>query len=98
MIRDAGAREVHLVVSSPPVKFPDFYGINTPDQKELIAAVKKIPEIEKELGVDSIHYLSLAGLIKAIGLPEDVLCTSCFTGNYPVDIGERAKEVDFSIA
>ena len=97
MIRNAGAKEVHLVISSPPVKFPDFYGINTPDQKELIAAFKKIPEIEKELGVNSIHYLSLGGLIKAIGLPEDVLCTSCFTGNYPVDIGERAKEVDFSI-
>lgn len=97
MIKDAGAKEVHLLVSSPPVKFPDFYGINTPDQKELIAAVKKIPEIAKELGVDSIHYLSLKGLIKAIGLPEDVLCTSCFTGDYPVDIGERAKEVDFNL-
>lgn len=97
MIRDAGAKQVHLVVSSPPVKFPDFYGINTPDQKELIAAVKKIPEIERQLGVNSIHYLSLKGLIKAIGLPQSVLCTSCFTGNYPVDIGERAKEVDFSL-
>ncbi len=97
MIRDAGAKEVHLVISSPPVKFPDFYGINTPDQKELVAAVKKIPEIAKELGVDSIHYLSYKGLIKAVGLPENVLCTSCFTGNYPVDIGERIKEVDFSL-
>lgn len=97
MIRNAGAKEVHLLVSSPPVKFPDFYGINTPDQKELIAAMKKIPEIAKELGVDSIHYLSLKGLIKAIGLPEDILCTSCFTGEYPVDIGEKALEVDFSI-
>ncbi len=97
MIRNSGAKEVHLLVSSPPVKFPDFYGINTPDQKELIAAFKKIPEIEKELGVDSIHYLSIKGLIRAIGLPEDVLCTSCFTGVYPVDIGDRIKEVDFSI-
>ncbi len=97
MIREAGAKEVHLVISSPPVKFPDFYGINTPYQKELIAAVKKIPEIEKELGADSINYLSLPGLIKAIDLSPDLLCTSCFTGNYPVDIGERAKEVDFSI-
>ncbi len=97
MIKDAGAREIHLVISSPPVKFPDFYGINTPDQKELIAAVKKIPEIEKELGVDSIHYLSLEGLIKAIGLPEDVLCTSCFTGVYPVDIGERKKEITYDV-
>lgn len=98
MIRNAGALEVHMLVSSPPYKFPDFYGINTPDQKELIAAVKKIPEIAKELGVDSLHYLSLKGLLKAVGLPEDILCTSCFTGKYPVDIGERAKEVDFSLA
>ncbi len=97
MIKDAGAKEVHLLVSSPPVKFPDFYGINTPDQKELIAAVKNIEQVGKELGVDSIHYLSMEGLLKAVGLPEDVLCTACFTGDYPVDIGERAKEVDFSL-
>jgi len=97
LIRDAGAKEVHMLVSSPPYKFPDFYGINTPNQKDLIAAVKKIPEIAKELGVDSLHYLSLEGLLKAVGLPKEVLCTSCFTGKYPVDIGERAKEIDFSL-
>lgn len=98
MIRDAGATEVHLLVSSPPVRFPDFYGINTPDQKELIAATKNINQIAKELGVDSLHYLSYQGLIKAVGLPEDLLCTSCFTGNYPVDIGERRKEISYDIA
>lgn len=98
MIRDAGAKEVHLLVSSPPIKFPDFYGINTPNQKELIAAVKNVKQIAKELRVDSLHYLSFKGLIKAVGLPLDILCTSCFTGKYPVDIGERAKEVDFSLA
>jgi len=85
------------LVSSPPIKFPDFYGIDTPDQKELIAAVKQIPQIEKELGVDSLHYLSYKGLIKAIGLPENLLCTALFNGNYPVDIGERAKEVLYAI-
>ncbi len=98
MIRGAGAKEIHLLISSPPVKFPDFYGINTPNQKDLIAAVKNIKEIGKELGVDSIHYLSYQGMLKAVGLPEDILCTSCFNGKYPVDIGERAKEVDFSLA
>lgn len=98
MLRVAGAKEIHLLISSPPVKFPDFYGINTPDQKELIAAVKNVKEIAKELGVDSLHYLSLEGLLRAVGLPERLLCTSCFTGKYPVDIGERAKEVDFSLA
>ncbi len=98
MIREAGAKEVHLLVSSPPVKFPDYYGIDTPNQKELIAAVESIERIRKELGVDSLHFLSYQGLIRAIGLPEDQLCTALFNGNYPVDLGERAKEVDFSLA
>ena len=95
MLRNAGAKEVHLLISSPPMRFPDFYGIDTPTQKQLIAARKNIKQIEKELGVDSLHYLSYKGLIKAVGLPEDLLCTSCFTGNYPVDIGERRKEITY---
>ncbi|MDP3955320.1 MAG: amidophosphoribosyltransferase [bacterium] len=98
MIRNAGAKEVHLLVSSPPFKFPDFYGINIQYQKELIAATKDIKHIEKELGADSLHYLSYGGLIKAVGLPEDLLNTSCFTGNYPVDIGERKREISYDVA
>lgn len=97
MIRNAGARQVHLLVSSPPVRFPDFYGINTPTQKELIAATKNTKQIAKELGVDSIYYLSYKGLIKAVGLPEDNLCTACFTGDYPIDIGERKKEINYAL-
>lgn len=97
MVRDAGARQIHLLISSPPVKFPDFYGINTPDQKELIAAVKNLKQIKEELGVDSLHYLSYAGLIRAIGLSDELLCTSCFTGEYPVDIGERKKEITYDV-
>lgn len=95
MLRDAGAKEVHLLVSSPPYKFPDFYGIDTPNQEDLIAATKNIEEIKEFLGVDSLYYLSYKGLIKAVGLPEDVLCTSCFTGEYPVDLGERKKEIKY---
>ncbi len=97
MIRNAGAKEVHMLISSPPYKYPDFYGIDTPNQKDLIAANESISEIVKFLGVDSLHYLSYQGLIRAVGLPEDILCTSCFTGEYPMDIGERVKEVDFSL-
>lgn len=97
MIRDAGAKEIHLLISSPPYRFPDFYGIDTPNQKQLIASSKNIEQIAKDLGVDSLHYLSYQGLIKAIGLPEDLLCTSCFTGNYPVDIGERKKEITYDV-
>lgn len=93
MLRNAGASQVHMLISSPPVKYPDFYGIDTPRQEELIAARITVKEIEKEIGVDSLHYLSYKGLLKAVGIPEDNLCTSCFTGIYPVDIGERAKEI-----
>ncbi len=95
MIRDAGAKGVHLFVSCPPYCFPDFYGIDTPKQAELIAATKTVKEIAKQLGVDSLHYLSYKGLIAATGLPEDLFCTSCFTGIYPLDIGDRMKEVNY---
>ncbi|MBI2039772.1 amidophosphoribosyltransferase [Candidatus Microgenomates bacterium] len=93
MIKSAGAKEVHLLISSPPVKYPDFYGIDTPRQVDLIASKKPVKEIEKEIGADSLHYLSYQGLLKAVGIPEDNLCTSCFTGIYPVDIGERARQI-----
>jgi amidophosphoribosyltransferase len=93
MLFDAGATEVHFLVASPPVKYPDFYGIDTPKQEKLIAATKSVEEIRDFLGATSVRYLSYEGMIAAIGVPESQLCTSCFTGNYPIDIGERAKEV-----
>jgi len=93
----AGAKEVHLLISSPPVRFPDFYGIDTPKQKELIAATHTIEEIRKALGATSLHYLSLEGLVKSIGLPKSQLSTSFFTGIYPIDIGERKAEVSYEV-
>ena len=98
LIRDAGAKTVHLMSSCPPVRFPDFYGIDTPSQKDLIAAQMSIPQIEQFIGADSLHYLSYKSLIKATGLPENVFCTSCFTGNYPIDIGENAKHINFDFS
>ncbi len=95
MLFEAGAKEVHFLVSSPPVKFPDFYGIDTPRQSELIAATKSVEEIKKHLGATSLCYLSYEGMIKATGLPENVFSTSCFTGVYPIDIRERAKEIRY---
>ncbi|MCX6726804.1 MAG: amidophosphoribosyltransferase [Candidatus Shapirobacteria bacterium] len=95
LLRQAGAREVHFLVSSPPVCFPDFYGINTPDQSELIAATKTIPEIKKMIEADSLAYLSLKGLIKAIGLPVENICTSCFTGEYPIDIDFNKEKIKY---
>lgn len=93
MLKSAGAKKVYFLISSPPVKYPDFYGIDTPKQEDLIAARKTVKEIEKEIGVDALHYLSYKGLLKAIGFSDDNLCTSCFSGKYPVDIGERIKEI-----
>jgi len=95
MIFDAGAREVHFLVSSPPVRYPDFYGIDTPDQKDLIAARKSVEDIKEYLGATTLNYLSLEGMIRATGLPSEVFCTSCFTGEYPIDIRERAKDIQY---
>ncbi|MEK9182472.1 MAG: amidophosphoribosyltransferase, partial [Patescibacteria group bacterium] len=78
----SGAKEVHFLVSSPPIRYPDFYGIDTPEQKELIASNKTVEQIRKFLGATSLHFLSLDGLIKSIGLPKERLCTSFFTGIY----------------
>ncbi|MES3031947.1 MAG: amidophosphoribosyltransferase [Patescibacteria group bacterium] len=93
----SGAKEVHLIISSPPVKFPDFYGMDTPNQNELIAAHKSIEEIREFLGATSLQYLSLDGLIKSIGLPEGHLSTSCFSGVYPIDLKERKDEVNYDV-
>lgn len=93
MLKDAGARKVHLAISSPPVKYPDFYGIDTPDQSQLIAAKLPLDSIRQHIGADSLTYLSLSGMIKAIGVPREQLCLSCFDGKYPISLHERAREV-----
>lgn len=95
MLFGAGAREVHFVVSSPPVKYPDFYGIDTAKQKDLLAATHTIEEMRQFLGATSLQFLSYRGLVDSIGVPERDLNTSCFTGQYPIDIKERAKEVEY---
>jgi len=96
MIFEAGAKEVHFLSVSPPVRFPDFYGIDTPNQKNLIAAIKTIDEIREYLGATEVHYLSLDGLVRAIGLPRENLCLSCFNGEYPIDLGERMTDVSYT--
>jgi amidophosphoribosyltransferase len=75
------------------VRYPDFYGIDTPQQDKLIATTKSIEEMRKFLGATSLSFLSYKGMIEAIGILESQLCTSCFTGEYPIDIRERAKEI-----
>lgn len=97
ILRDAGAAEVNLVISSPPVKFPDYYGIATPVQKDLIASQMTIDDTRKKVGADSLQYLSFDGMITSTGFPKERFNTSCFTGEYPIDIGDNAKTIDFTV-
>lgn len=83
MLRQAGAKEIHLRISSPPTTDPCYYGIDTPDKKELIAARNSVEEIAKYIGVDSLAYLSLEGLYKAVESTPGTFCDACFSGNYP---------------
>jgi len=84
MVRAAGAREVHLRISCPPTVSPCFYGVDTPRRSELIAATHSLEEIRKYVGADSLGYLSLEGLMEAVGVRRQNYCTSCYTGQYPV--------------
>ncbi|RKZ34726.1 amidophosphoribosyltransferase [bacterium] len=84
MIKSAGAKEVHLRISSPPIRFPCFYGVDTPTKEELIASYKSAEEIRKLTGADSLKYLSLEGMLSLSALPEHSWCTACFDGKYPV--------------
>ncbi|MEE9152882.1 MAG: amidophosphoribosyltransferase [candidate division NC10 bacterium] len=91
MLRSAGAREVHMRISSPPTSWPCYYGIDTPTRRELIASSHSVEEIRRYIGADSLAYLSLKGLLLAVG-KDNGYCAACWTGRYPVDFpgqGER---------
>ena len=86
VIREAGAKEVHFRVSSPPIISPCFFGIDMPTRKELIAANWSVEKIEKYLEVDSLRYLSLEGMLKMPSLPDTTFCHGCFSGRYPIKV------------
>ncbi|MDQ3239326.1 MAG: amidophosphoribosyltransferase, partial [bacterium] len=92
-----GANKVHFVVSSAPIYFPDFYGIDLAQQNQIIAAYKSVDEICKLIGADSLVYLPYKEMIDSIGVPEEQLHTGCFTGDYVIDLGSRWGEVDLKI-
>jgi amidophosphoribosyltransferase len=105
LLRSAGAAEVHMCVSSPPITHPCYYGIDTSIRKELIAASLTGEEIGRRIGTDSLHYISLNGLLEAVrpetvqpqavqpeAIQPDGLCTSCFNGRYPTDVSECVME------
>ncbi|MDI6703337.1 MAG: amidophosphoribosyltransferase [bacterium] len=84
LIREAGAKEIHLRISSPPIKHPCFYGIDTPTREELLASNHTIEEIREYMGVDSLGYLSISGLLNSVSKDNKGFCTACFDGNYPI--------------
>ena len=83
-LREAGAKEVHIRISCPPHLFPCYYGIDFPDRKDLIANQMTQEEIKSYLGADSLGYLDVASMVRAVGMEENQFCLACFTGNYPV--------------
>jgi amidophosphoribosyltransferase len=97
MLRNAGAKEVHFRVSSPPITSPCFYGIDMPTKKELIASTKSVEQIRRYLGVDSLGYLSIEGMLSMPALPKESFCVACFSGRYPTkienNIGKFALEL-----
>jgi amidophosphoribosyltransferase len=89
VLRDAGARAVHMRISSPPLRWPCFYGIDMPDQDDFIAAGADVEDVRAHIGADSLGYLSMEGMVAATEIPEDAFCTACFTSRYPVPIPHR---------
>jgi amidophosphoribosyltransferase len=85
-LRDAGAKEIHLRVASPPIRHPCYYGIDFPRREELVASEREVEEVRSFLHVDSLRYLSLEGMLACANAHGDEYCTACFTGDYPIPI------------
>jgi amidophosphoribosyltransferase len=86
LLRKAGATEVHMCICAPPIRHPCFFGVDMASRRELIAAQKEVPAIAEAIGADSLSYLSVDGLIRAVDLPQELFCLACFTGDYPVPV------------
>jgi amidophosphoribosyltransferase len=91
MLRDAGAAEIHLRISAPPIMHPCHYGIDMSTREEMIAHGRSVSEVAEELGVESLHYLSLEGVYEAVGVTRDTHCDACFSGEYPLAGTEEAN-------
>ena len=97
MLYDAGAKEIHVRIASPEIKFPDFYGVDMPTKEELLAANKSVEEIREYIGADSLKFLSIDGLYKAMGYEKrnntyPQLTDHYFTGDYPIEIIDELGE------
>lgn len=94
-LRKAGAEEVHFRVSCPPIRHPCCFGIDFPDPSQLIATNRSVDEIAEYLDVDSLHFLSLEGMLSCVSLPDDHYCTACYSGNYRIDVSRPMHKLDF---
>jgi len=92
LLREAGAAEVHLRITSPPIRWPCFYGIDMSTRQELVASDLSVEEVGRFVGADSLAYLSLDSLVASTGAPKDAFCRACFDGQYPVPIPEDASK------
>ena len=86
LLRRAGVKEVHMRICAPPIRHPCFLGVDMASSWELIAAYKEVPEVAQFIGADTLGYMSVEGLIEAVGLPRELFCLACFTGDYPVPV------------
>jgi amidophosphoribosyltransferase len=99
MLKNAGAKEVHVRIAAPEIKFPCFYGVDYSNYEELISANLSIDEIREKIGSDSLGFMSVAGLTRAIGRPDDIgnhcgQCTACFDGDYPTHLYSNLEMLD----
>ncbi|MDP3487200.1 MAG: amidophosphoribosyltransferase, partial [Bacillota bacterium] len=92
MLRQAGAKEVHVRISCPPWISPCFFGVDTPSCEELVGSRLQVEEIRQMIGADSLGYLSLAGMLKAVGKAHNGFCLACFDRNYPLDVSEQNRQ------
>ncbi len=86
LLKKSGVKEIHMRICAPPIRYPCFFGVDMASRWELIAAQKTVPQIKDFIGADSLGYLSIDGLIKAVDLPRDFFCLACFTGEYPIPV------------
>jgi amidophosphoribosyltransferase len=98
VLREAGAKEIHLRISSPPYAYPCFYGVDTFERRQLLAArIPDVDELCQYLGADSLGYLSVEGLVRAVSLPKNIFCLACLNREYPIEIPRDLKVSKFSL-
>jgi amidophosphoribosyltransferase len=95
MLKDAGATEVHMRISSPPIKYPCYFGIDTPSRKQLVASNHSIEEIRQKVSADSLGFLSIEGLLQTPINAKCEFCTACFSGDYPMEVPVEEDKMKF---